>query len=155
MSISLNNHEDRIRALENSSSGNDDWLTNQKSITKNTVIYLNNPANNYSFLWMNIVFIFKQNGVRAQRIYQCMIKPSPTHFHIGYLDLGFEVELTGDYTAMVVKDVYNTVVNSDFTNIQLATLSGLKLYYNFSYNIRRILVTHLQNLLRRCKEYVY
>ena len=129
MAISLSNHEDRIKALENKSL----QLSNIKvdklwtgDITNNTKLSIPN-LNNYNIVWIKVNFYY----------IGCYVCIRGTKNGIGD-DIGDGHKTQAWITLNNDNTLSYEVTIWDYSSRRLLEVWGLKLYYNFSYNIYRL-----------------
>ena len=149
MSISLNNHEQRITALENKlndqGSGGIKYthLGGRYTVSIGTSLYLDQPANNFDMLFVNYRYSYfstHPNGKKTVSFGQFVTTSVASQFILGDSVCGYLFEYTGDFTAMVTREMFETGNNG---LAQVINVWGLKLYYNFSYNIYNVKVVRI------------
>lgn len=126
MAISLNDHEDRIKALEQSNSGNSRCVELCSTIKANGEYTINENYTNFDF----IVGVANPGGINSSGVMPVKLFPLTS---TQSLTLG-----VGEANQTLVKISFSSATKVNVTwfhnNFQLR-LFGLKIYYIFRYNI--------------------
>ena len=144
MSISLNNHESRIKALENSSGPklvfvNDFGVIGKATFDMNSFqsdylwfiqCTIGQSSTYYGTRYYNTMFVFKK-GVNVPRFY-----------------VGGGTDWSEDVSCGVANNIASVSTWSGSVVFKQLTATALKLYYNFSYNIYHLICVFLEFLFK-------
>ena len=144
MSISLNNHESRIKALENSS-GSGSVFVNDCGVIGKATFDMNSFQSDY--LWFIQCTIDQSSDYYGARTYNTMFA-----FKKGVNVPRFYVGGGTDWSENVSCGVANNIASvstwSGSVVFKQLTATALKLYYNFSYNTYCLIYTFLEFLFK-------